>query len=168
MMASTLPHNNKTFRFDSALDWEQEDRKTANGVEVRRERKQRKKQRKMNQEEQRRRPGQTFAFLQDRGRHEDVIGVCEANFAFRFNLIGFLTYVTDIGGLLEDQLITFRDPDRGFHLQGLDESAMQLLVTLTGIHAFARVFFPPAIISASSSDSDAAADNNDKEQVALI
>jgi hypothetical protein len=54
----------------------------------------------------------------------------------------------------------FRDPARGFQLQGLDESAMQLLVTLTGIHDFNRVFFPPAIISASSSDSDATVDNN--------
>jgi hypothetical protein len=51
-MASTLLRNNETIRFYNALNWEDQDQRTAHGVEVRRERKQRKKQRKKSQAEE--------------------------------------------------------------------------------------------------------------------
>jgi hypothetical protein len=199
MSSSTLPQNNKIFRFDSALNWEEEDQRTARGIEARRGRKQRKKQRKMIREEQLLRLGRTFAILQDRGQHEAVIGLlCADRLIFRWNLIGFLSTVTDIGGplldqwmalmdsaslltqvgaigdTLEEQLNAFRDPARGFQLQGLNPTPLSYLKMLAFYPGFAQMFFPATIISASSSDnettvadftsssdSEATADNND-------
>jgi hypothetical protein len=124
--------------------------------------------------------------------------LCANRFIFRWNLIGFLSTVTDIGGplldqwmalmdsaslltqvgaigdTLEEQLNAFRDPDRGFQLQGLNPTPLSYLKMLAFYPGFAQMFFPATIISASSSDnettvadftsssdSEATADNND-------
>jgi hypothetical protein len=67
--------NKKSISFDAALNWEDEDRRTAHGVEVRRERKQRKKERKRVRAEEARRVLETFAILRETGRLQAVVAV---------------------------------------------------------------------------------------------
>jgi hypothetical protein len=152
-MASILHRNNKSIRFDTALNWEDEDRRTAHGVEVRRERKQRKKERKMARDQEERRVREAFAILRETGRLQ-AINVLWNKMPFRHNLSLFLSEAGVHGDIhtLDQQLDAFQDPNSVFRHRDLNENALDYLGFLTSHAVFAREFFPASIVSSSSED----------------
>lgn len=158
-MASTLHRNtlhrnskSKSIRFDTALNWEDEDQRTAHGVEVRRERKQRKKERRMFRNQQEERVLETFTVLQDRGRLQAVNDVWN-DIVVRAQITSFLSAAGAHGDTLDQQLDVFQDPNRGFQYRHLTLTALRFLRLLALDEVFVHEFFPAAIASSSSEGS---------------
>jgi hypothetical protein len=170
--------NKKSIRFDAALNWEDEDRRIAHGVEVRRERQQREKQRKMVRAEEARRVLEVVDILRERGRLQAVVAVCNNSF-IRTLLSYFLSEVDLQGDLntLDQRLDAFQDPNRVIMYRDLNETALEFLGALFVVEAFVREFFPASIVSSESEPDPfheyyeglvgAVVDGNDDEQHAL-
>jgi hypothetical protein len=170
--------NKKSIRFDAALNWEDEDRRIAHGVEVRRERQQREKQRKMVRAEEARRVLEVVDILRERGRLQAVVAVCN-NFFIRTLLSYFLSEVDLQGDLntLDQRLDAFQGPNRVIMYRDLNETALEFLGALFVVEAFVREFFPASIVSSESEPDPfheyyeglvgAVVDGNDDEQHAL-
>jgi hypothetical protein len=176
-MASTLLRNNKTVHFDTALNWEDEDQRTAQGVEVWRIRKQRKKERKMIQNQVKTRTFQTYSILQQTGTIEQIQDVCR-NDVFCNNLSWFLTEAGANEATWDLQLRAFRNHNRGFRLRDLNENGMEYLKILAAHSVFTDEFFARSIVSSSDNDSfgerymqdqqDLMAGDNDDPQDAAV
>jgi hypothetical protein len=166
-MASTLQRKNKipnkkNISFDTALNWEDEAKRTAHGVEVRRERKQRKKQRKMLRAEEERRVHEALAILRERGRLQAVIAVW-GNIFIRNQLSLFLSEAGVDGDIntLDQRLDAFQDPSRVFLHRDLNENALDYLRVFTFHDAFVLEFFPAFIVSSSEVSSGTESFNRD-------
>jgi hypothetical protein len=165
-MASILHRNNKSIRFDAALNWEDEDRRTAHGVEVRRERKQRKKQRKMFRAQEIQRVHAASTILRETGKVQAVFAVWR-NVVIRSQLTLFLSEAGVPGDIytLDQQMTAFQDPKRVFRRRDLNGNALAYLKIITSLPEFMLEYFPASIISSSSSEESSGTESFNRDEL---
>ena len=156
MTPAATVHNNatKVVRFDGSVDWEEEDRRTARGFQLRRERKERKWTAYCNRQNK---IEATVDIIHQPRRSTSLVALARRERRVRGVLKIILSEFVPEDDDIATRLTAFRNMSLNSILDSLSEYTECFILALFSFPAFFntfRAYFPSIVVTTSSSDDD--------------